>query len=670
MSDTTPHFRPIDRSEHELLVVDDNPVSRYTTGRVLRAAGFRIREAATGAEGLEAADGSISALVLDVHLPDLDGFEVCRILRSRPESARTPVLHLTASRLSDEDKVRGLDAGADAYLTHPVEPAVLVATVHALVRARVAEEAMRSSERKFRAIYSRAPGGICLLDEDGRFVDANPAMLALLRRTADAVVGHTIGEFAASPFAKELARSSRPVELLSATPELPLVDPEGNLIHLAWAISSDVEPGVSIAQVSDISQRLQLERQRLSLLESERDARSTAESMNRMKDDLIAVLSHELRTPLNAIIGWTHVLQLRGGNEEVTRGLSAIERNARIQARMISDILDMSRLNTGKMPLTIAEVDPSEVVATAVSSMQGAFEEGQLRVTTVLPIHGRHIAADGARLQQVVWNLLSNAIKFSPPGGEVRVVLRDVEDGVVLTVSDQGTGIDPAFLPYLFDRFTQSDVGSTRQRGGLGLGLAIVKHLVEAHGGSVSAESEGLGKGTTFEVQLPASGVAQSSEEPESTMASGEHAAIARGERLLEGLNLVVVDDDPDACAMLQIILRDRGAQVRAALTYEGALALLQQAPPDLLVSDIGMPGKDGYDLIRAVREGEAGTERHLPAIALTSFAREKDQQQAIASGFDAHCAKPVRPMQLIQQIVRLVAQHANDGEDGASVAS
>ncbi len=670
MSDASPHFRPIDRSEHELLLIDDNPVSRYTTGRVLRGAGFRIREAASGAEGLERADGSISAMVLDVHLPDLDGFEICRIMRSRPVSARIPVLHLTASYVTDEDKVRGLDAGADAYLTHPVEPAVLVATVQALVRARVAEEAMRSSERKFRAIYSRAPGGICLLDEDGRFVDANPAMLALLRRDAHAVVGHTIGEFAASPFAEELAQSSRPVELVSATPEMPLVDPEGNQIHLVWAISSDVEPGVSIAQVSDISERLQLERQRLSLLESERDARSTAESMNRMKDDLIAVLSHELRTPLNAILGWTHVLQLRGGNEEAARGLAAIERNARMQARMISDILDMSRLNTGKMPLTIAEVDPSEVVATAVSAMQGAFEESGLRVITDLPGDGRRIAADGARMQQVVWNLLSNAIKFSPPGGEVRVVLRDVLDGVVLTVSDQGTGIDPAFLPYLFDRFTQSDAGSTRQRGGLGLGLAIVKHLVEAHGGSVSATSEGVGKGTTFEVRLPATGVSQSSEELESVMASGEHAAIARGERLLEGLDLVVVDDDPDACAMLQIILRDRGAQVRAALTYEGALALLQQGPADVLVSDIGMPGKDGYDLIRAVREREGGTKQHLPAIALTSFAREKDQQQALASGFDAHCAKPVRPMQLIQQIVRLVALHANDGEDGGVVAS
>lgn len=664
MSSAIAPFHPIDRSQHELLVVDDNPVSRYTTGRVLRGAGFRIREAATGAEGLLAVDPGISALVLDVHLPDVDGFEICRILRSRPDSARIPVLHLTASYVTDEDKVRGLDAGADAYLTHPVEPAVLVATVQALVRARVAEEAMRSSERKFRAIYSRAPGGICLLDEAGRFVDANPAMLRLLGRDADEVVGHTIDEFAAAPFAAELARAARPVDLVSATPEMPLLDPDGNRIDLVWAISSDVEPGVSIAQVSDISERLQLERQRLSLLESERDARSTAESMNRMKDDLIAVLSHELRTPLNAILGWTHVLQLRGGNDEAARGLAAIERNARMQARMISDILDMSRLNTGKMPLAIADVDPAEVVATAVAAMQVAFEEHSLRVVTELPEKGGRISADSARLQQVVWNLLSNAIKFSSPGGEVRVTLRNVEDGVVLTVSDQGEGIDPSFLPVLFDRFTQSDVGSTRQRGGLGLGLAIVKHLVEAHGGTVSATSEGVGQGTTFEVRLPAAGAPPAEEEAESAMATGEHHAIARGERVLEGLELVVVDDDPDACAMLQIILRDRGAHVRAALTYEGALAQLDQAPADLLVSDIGMPGKDGYDLIRAVREREDGTDRHIPAIALTSFSREKDQQQAIASGFDAHCAKPLRPMQLIQLIGRLVAQHPADGED------
>ncbi len=668
MTDTSPQFRPIDRSKHELLIIDDDPVSRYTTDRVLRSAGFRTREAATGTEGLAAVDASISAVVLDVHLPDMDGFEICRILRSRPASSRIPVLHLTAAYVTDEDKVRGLDSGADAYLTHPVEPAVLVATVQALVRTRVAEEALRSSERKFRAIYSQTPGGICLLDEDGRFVDANPAMLALLRREPDAVVGHTVGEFAASPLAEQFASSPRPIDLIATTPEIPLLDPDGNRIHLVWAVSSNVEPGISIALVSDISERLQLERQRQSLLESERVARGAAENMNRMKDDLIAVLSHELRTPLNAILGWTHVLQLRGGNEEATRGLGAIERNARMQARMISDILDMSRLNTGKMPLSIDLIDPGEVVASAVSAMHGAFVENDLRVVTDLAPAYTRISADGARLQQVIWNLLSNAIKFSPPGSEVRVALREAEDGVVLTVADQGTGIDPKFLPLLFDRFTQSDAGSTRLRGGLGLGLAIVRHLVEAHGGSVLASSDGVGLGTTLEVRLPAGGVPASTEEVDLTIASGEHSAIARGERSLDGLELVVVEDDPDSCAMLQVILGDRGALVRSALTFEGALALLDRSTPDLIVSDIGMPGKDGYDLIRAIRKAEAGSDRHLPAIALTSFAREKDQAQALDSGFDAHCAKPVRPMQLIQQILRLVSRPGADGEDSDDI--
>jgi PAS domain S-box-containing protein len=648
----TTEFRPIDRAQHELLIVDDDPASRYVTARTLRSAGFRTREAATGAEGLLAADDGISAMVLDVHLPDIDGFELCRRLRSRPGTRRLPVLHLTAAYVSDEDKVRGLDAGADAYLTRPVEPAVLVATVQALVRARMAEDAMRRSESKFRAIYAQALSGIGLLDEQGRFLDANPAMLALLGRTAEAVAGHALSEFAPPEYRAQVDDYMTKVSEISPRTEFPALRPDGSLVQLEWSVSPHIEPRVNMAVAIDISQRVLLEEQRKQLLDRERAARSEAEQVSRMKDDLIAVLSHELRAPLNVIMGWVHLLQKRGASDEIMRGLGVIEHNGRVQAKLITDLLDMSRLNLGKLPLIFEEVDPAEAVATAIESMRPAIDESahQLRLELAPPY--RPISADRARLQQILWNLISNAIKFSPSGGEVVVALAESEDGLLLQVSDQGQGIEPKFLPLVFDRFAQGDASTNRLRGGLGLGLSIVKQLVEAHGGTVNVKSEGVGRGTCFEVWLPAglqlapSGVASDEDTAE---------AAAHDKASLNGAIVLIVDDERDANAMLQMILTDRGALVSSASDCDGALALLETLKPDILVSDIGMPGKDGYVLIRELRRREADSGRHLPAIALTAFARERDQQQALEAGFDAHCAKPLQPLKLVWQIQALL---------------
>jgi PAS domain S-box-containing protein len=655
-------FRPIDRSAHELLVVDDDPVSRYTTLRVLQHAGFRVREAANGAEGMAAADSSISAMVLDVHLPDIDGFELCRRLRLREDTARLPVLHLSASYVTDDDKVRGLDAGADAYLTHPVEPAVLVATVQALVRTRIAEEAMRRSEAKFRAIYARAPGGMCLLDDAGRLLDMNPAMLAFLGRDAGVVVGRRLSEFVPPPWITRVDDFIDSRETGVDRLEFPIEDPNGRTTPIEWSLSRDIEPGVTLAVAADVSQRSALEQQRQHLLEGERVARSAAERISRMKDELIAVLSHELRAPLNAIMGWTHVLQMRGGSEPTLKGLQAIERNGHIQARMISDILDMSRLNMGKMPLSFEMIDPAEVLSSALNAMQPSIDESALRVVTDLQAPHRLLRADSSRLQQVIWNLLSNAIKFSPRGAEVRIAIRDESDGLRLTVTDQGQGISPEFLPYLFDRFTQSDAGSNRQRGGLGLGLSIVKQLVEAHGGTISAHSDGAGRGARFEVWLPTDGVQESETHGESQFDDSLVAEETEGS--LHGMKLLIVDDDEDARVMLGIILSDRGASVTPAGGYDEALTLLQNLKPDAIVSDIGMPGKDGYDLIREVRRREQGGSR-VPAVALTSFTRLQDEQQAIAAGFDAHCPKPLRPMKLVQALRLLTSAASRGGRGG-----
>src|ERR1700712_2976615 len=255
MTEIKPEFRPIDRSEHELLIIDDNPASRYATVRQLRSAGFRTREAANGTEGLAAADDSISAVVLDIHLPDIDGFDLCAMLRSRLATSRLPVLHLTAAYVTDEDKVRGLDSGADAYLTRPVEAAVLVATVQALVRTRVAEEARRRSESKFRAIYAQAQAGIALLDDQGRLLDANPAMLKILAREAADVIGRPLSDFAAREWAHRIVGSSIAADSPSSSLEVPMQRPDGALIYVEWSFSPHIEPGVTMAGAGDVSHR-------------------------------------------------------------------------------------------------------------------------------------------------------------------------------------------------------------------------------------------------------------------------------------------------------------------------------------------------------------------------------------------------------------------------------
>jgi len=658
MTDAKPEFRPIDRSEHELLIIDDNPATRYATARQLRSAGFRTREAATGAEGLKAADDSISAVVLDIHLPDIDGFDLCALLRSRPSTSRLPVLHLTAAYVTDEDKVRGLDSGADAYLTRPVEPAVLVATVQALVRTRVAEEAMRRSESKFRAIYAQAQAGIALLDDQGCLVDANPAMLKMLARVDVEVIGRPLSDFAPREWAHRIIGFSVAADSPSSSLEVPMQRPDGSLIYVEWSFSPHIEPGVTMAVATDVSQRVALEQQRQQLLDRERVARSEAEQVSRMKDDFIAVLSHELRTPLNAIMSWAHVLRQRGGSVETMRGLAAIERNGTTQARMISDLLDMSRLNLGKLPLTFATIDPLEEIVASVNAMRPPEANGSPLIDVRASPPYRAIRVDASRLQQVIWNLLSNAIKFSPPGGRIVVALEQDERGLRIRVADEGQGIAPEFLPFVFDRFAQSDAASNRQRGGLGLGLSIVKQLVEAHGGTVSAASAGVGHGASFEVWLPADAVHPDSAE---FLDSGHGSEMLdMSQASLDGVQLLVVDDDPEAGAMLRIILSDRGAVVQTAPDVAAALHLLSARAFDALISDIGMAGRDGYDLIRELRRNEATqpTPRpHLPAIALTSFTRDQDRDQALAAGFDVHCGKPLRPLNLVQQIRTLLDQ-------------
>ena len=487
-------------------------------------------------------------------------------------------------------------------------------------------------DAKFRTLYAKAPSGICLLDAEGRFTDANPALLRLLRLDLAAVIGKRFSDV--------------------APPDC-----------IEWSVSPLAEAGMSMAVATDVSQRVSTEKTRVELLAREQAARREAERVSLLKDDLIAVLSHELRTPLNAIMGWTHVLLRLGGNEDMQRGLQAIERNGKAQARLISDILDVSSINLGKLHLSLEPCDPGALVRSALEEMRGPVADGRIELLTTLNSAYRPIRADPGRIQQIVWNLVSNAIKFCSPGGRIEVSLVETERELQLSVADDGQGIDPRFLPHLFDRFSQGDAASTRSRGGLGLGLSIVRHLVQLHHGTISASSPGIGFGSKFEIRLPALLGPDSAGPDDSTPGPPAEPTDVLPAKLLQGLKILVVDDDEDALAILQIILSDRGAQVEVARSCDEALRRFASFGPAVLLSDVGMPGKDGHELLREVRLREAAGQ-HVSAIALTSFAREQDVAQALAAGFDAHSAKPLRPLELVHLISELARRHQRPPPD------
>lgn len=389
-----------------------------------------------------------------------------------------------------------------------------------------------------------------------------------------------------------------------------------------------------------------------------RDVLLNLERANQAKDEFLATVSHELRTPLNAMMGWATILR-RGGLDEPTtaHALEVVERNARSQAQLIEDLLDVSRIISGKLRLDAVPVRLAQVVNAAVDVVHPAADAKGVRLEVVLDSLPGLVLGDPGRLQQVFWNLLANAVKFTPDGGRVWIRLRQLNSHVEIAVSDSGQGISREFLPFVFDRFRQADGSLARRHGGMGLGLAIVRHLVELHGGTVSAFSAGRDSGSTFTVNFPlmtARSVASLA------TATGRKQAKALPDipidyaPTLEGLNLLVVEDEPDARELLTTIFQSCKAEVRGAGSPDEAIKLLAEWTPDVLISDIQMPGEDGYSLIRKVREGESNSGTRLPAVALTAHARVDDRVRALSAGFDAHVAKPVEPDELIMVVASL----------------
>jgi len=413
-------------------------------------------------------------------------------------------------------------------------------------------------------------------------------------------------------------------------------------------------------------QRELAQKEREHLLDSERAARSEAERSSRIKDEFLATLSHELRTPLNAVLGWAQVLHRAPSDaREVARGVAVIERNARAQAQIIEDLLDMSSIISGKVRLDVQRLDLASVVEATVETVKPAAQAKDIRLQVVLDPGAGPVRGDPSRLQQVLWNLLTNSVKFTPKGGRILITLARVNSHLEIEVTDNGEGIAATFLPHVFDRFRQADASTTRSHGGLGLGLSIVKQLVELHGGTITAKSGGPAMGATFRITLPV--MATADEPPDAP--PREHPRSANQQPLgvgdmgeLGGVRVLVVDDEPDARALIQRLLQDCHANVVTAASADEAFKMLIRESPDVLVSDIGMPGEDGYSLIRRVRSLN-DARAHIPAVALTAYARVQDRVKAIQCGYQLHLSKPVEAVELVAMVESLAKMAKASGQ-------
>jgi len=535
-----------------------------------------------------------------------------------------------------------------------------------LQQLRRQQEALQRSESLLRTITDTTEDSVYVKDRESRLLMVNPAMLRAVGKPLEQIVGHTDPEFFDDPAvgAAILENDRRIIDSRTAQVfEETVVTPLGRRIMLSskapWRDAEGHVIGL-IGISRDITERKRMEEElRQSeqnyrmLTESERAARSEAEQANRIKDEFLANLSHELRGPLNPILGWVQILQKGGVDEKTLRqGLEVIERNARRQTQLISDLLDMSRIISGKLRLDVRSCDLSAVLESAIESVATGAEAKSIRIEKILD-PSTPVLGDPSRLQQVFWNVLSNAVKFTPAGGKVQIAVRRINSHVEVTISDTGQGIKPDFLPYLFERFRQADSSAGKMQGGLGLGLPITKHLVELHGGTVAAESPGEGGGATFRVKLPI--LAVHFDQGELLEDRRAHAAALASDSVdLTGLKVLIVDDESDTRLVVSRLLGECGAEVIGAASAAEAMSILQTQKPDVLIGDIGMPEMDGYQMIKRIRSLPAAAGGEIPAIALTAFSRVEDRRRALLAGYQYHVGKPVEVSELTATIATI----------------
>lgn len=531
-----------------------------------------------------------------------------------------------------------------------------------LSEPRQTREGLRTSEIRYRRLFEAARDGILILNATTlEITDVNPFMTELLGYSSDDFLGKElweIGFFRDKKASQDAFRELQEKGFIRYE-DLPLQTINGEVREVEFVSNVYEEDGDQVIQcnIRDITERKRAQHECTRLLESAIAAQAEADRANSIKDEFLALLSHELRTPLTSILGWSQMLV--DGNldpGESKHALEIVVRNARAQRQLIDDLLDVSRIITGKLRLDVRQVELAPLIRAVIDGLRPAAEARNIHLQTDLDSNLSPISGDPDRLQQVIWNLLTNAIKFTPPGGSVRVRLEHVASQVRITIDDTGLGIDRELLTHVFERFRQSDSSTTRNHGGLGLGLSIVRQLVELHGGTVTADSPGSGEGATFEVILPVrSANAEASEEKPGPATEGE--ARTEPQPTLNGLRVLVVDDEPDARELVVAVLTGREAEVVSVGSASEALAELERQRFDVLVSDIGMPHMDGYSLISKIRQLPEERGGRIPAAALTAYAGIEARRRVLLAGYQTHIAKPVEPAKLTNVVARLAVR-------------
>jgi hypothetical protein len=573
----------------------------------------------------------------------------------------TRQVFVTGNECLYEFKLSALD-GTRYFQTRMVPEFALDGTVESVLSIgrdvteyKRVEQALRESESRFKRLVESNMIGCIFWDTSGNITDANDAFLQMVGYTRDDLQAGKLRWTEMTPV-EQLDLSKQAIVQMkqcgTADPlEKEYIRSDGTRIPVVLGgvlLEGSEDKGVSF--VLDLSKQKQLEN-RL------RQQAEQLEQANRIKDEFLAILSHELRSPLNAILGWTQLLRHRKLDEGATvRALETIDRNAKLQTQLIEDLLDVSGIMRGKLSLNISLVNLASIIKDTIDTLRLAAQAKSIQIQSLIDPSVSVVSGDPNRLQQIIWNLLSNAVKFTPSEGRIDIVLERHGTQAQIQVSDTGKGISPEFLPFVFDYFRQADSSTTRAHGGLGLGLAIVRHLVELHGGTVSASSPGVGQGATFTVNLPLQLNPKLKDSEQNLPSIGTAQAFSDG-LVLQGKQVLIVDDEVDTRDYYVAVLEECGASVTAVASAREALKAIAQQRPDILISDIGMPFEDGYALIRQVRALESEQGEHLPAVALTAYAREADRQQAIAAGFERHLAKPVEPNELVAVVTYLLKQ-------------
>lgn len=705
----------MDESKVNILIVDDRPDKLLALEAVLEDLGQNIVRAYSGREALRhVLQEEFAVILLDVNMPGIDGFETAELIRQRRNSAHIPIIFLTA--LGDEMHVaRGYSLGAVDYILTPVVPHVLRSKVavfvdlfrksqqvrlqalrlrqratqlHRLASASLAINSASSVQQIVEVATHQAreivgahqaittamagPSGVCETFTTGSYSEKYPQWQehpqAIEEHGAYALVMATRKPMRMTQ--AELEAHLPPAGGASKGPPLrgllaaPLKGRDGR--HRGLIMLSDKLDG----DFTDDDQAVIVQLAQIASVAIENTIFAEERETNRLKNEFLSTLSHELRTPLNAISAWVQLLRMSRPEGEIAHGLEVIGRNVKAQTRLIEDLLDLSRITAGKIRLDLRPILLRSVVEAAADALRPVVEEKGLSFSCHLDAAASTVRGDSERLQQVIWNLLSNAAKFTPSGGAITVRLTSDECWVRVSVTDTGEGIEPQFLPHVFDRFRQADSSSSRHHGGLGIGLTIVRHIVGLHGGTVTADSLGKGHGATFVITLPLAllpanvtpGVVEDRSDPADPI-DGPHPSNS-----LNGCRVLLVDDDSDARQGLTVMLERHHAQVAGASSAATALEIAPSFRPDVVITDLAMPEQDGFSLLRELRQLPAEQGGEVPTIALTAYARPEDRKRVMEAGFNAHVAKPINPAELLR-VVRecLPALSAEPASNAAS---